>query len=112
MKTTSIILTIMFLICAVSPGPSYGQKARYADGTYEGEHSFVKVRVVVRGGNIYDIEMLHHGGGGEEYAEMVKPLLSIMVKKQSTDVDSITGATVSSNHLKKAVNNALQKAAR
>ena len=82
----------------------------YADGVYDGEYSFVKVQVTVKGGDIADIKMLHHGGGGEKYAKMIEPLLTDMVKKQSTYVDSVTGATVSSFNAIKAVNNALEKA--
>ncbi len=88
-----------------------GSEPALRDGTYEGEHSFVAVAVTVAGGKITSIEMTRHGGGGEMYAEMVRPLLGQMVEKQSTEVDTVTGATTSSNHLKKAVENALRKAA-
>ncbi len=94
----------------VSPGILAGGEAM-KDGTYRGEHSFVTVAVTVSGGRIAAIEMIRHGGGGEEYAEMVRPLLGQMVEMQSTEVDIVTGATVSSNHLKKAVAQALQQAA-
>jgi uncharacterized protein with FMN-binding domain len=104
-----IIITALFLIS--QPLPAFCE-ARYADGVYEGEYSFVKVQVAVKDGKINNIKMLHHGGGGKKYENMVKPLLSEMVKKQSTDVDAITGATVSSDHLQNAVNNALEKAER
>ncbi len=85
--------------------------AQFKDGTYEGEQSFVTVSVTVTDGRIADIKITHHGGGGPKYAEMVKPLLCQMLEKQSTEVDTVTGATVSSNNLKQAVAAALQKAA-
>ena len=83
---------------------------RLKDGVYTGEYSFVKVSVTVKGGKILSIEMIEHGGGGEEYADMVRPLIPAIIKKQSTDVDAVTGATVSSYNLKEAVNDALGKA--
>ncbi|MGB2661204.1 MAG: FMN-binding protein [Candidatus Omnitrophota bacterium] len=110
-KIQTILITLFFVFMAL-PGAFCEWEGRYADGKYEGEYSFVKVQVTVRGGGMTDIKMLHHGGGGEEYAKMVRPLLSEMVKKQTTNIDAVTGATVSSNNLKKAVNNALEKAAR
>jgi uncharacterized protein with FMN-binding domain len=82
-----------------------------ADGVYEGEHSFIKVRVTVENNSISDIEILHHGGGGQKYAEMVRPMAHEMIQRQSVDIDDVTGATVSSNNLKMAVSDALQKAA-
>jgi len=80
----------------------------YKDGIYIGEYSFVKVRVVVEEGKISDIEMLHHGGGGKKYENMAKDLIPSIIEKQSIEVDAITGATVSSENLKKAIENALQ----
>jgi uncharacterized protein with FMN-binding domain len=106
-KARIILITLFFVFMALSGAFC---EARYADGVYEGEHSFIKVRVTVKGDKMTNIKMLHHGGGGEEYAKMVEPLLTEMVKKQSTNIDAVTGATVSSNYLKKAVNNALKKA--
>lgn len=81
------------------------------DGTYDGEHSFVEVSVRIKDGEIAEIEMTRHGGGGENYAALVAPLIGEMIAMQSTDVDTVSGATVSSENLKKAVEKALKKAA-
>ena len=81
------------------------------DGIYQGEHSFIKVEVTVKGNKIHDIKILHHGGGGKKYADMVAVLTDDIIHKQSVNVDAITGATVSSVNVKNAVNNALEKAA-
>jgi uncharacterized protein with FMN-binding domain len=70
----------------------------------------VTVEIVVEGGKMTDIRILHHGGGGPKYAAMVEPLLSEMVAGQDTEVDVITGATVSSKNLKRAVDDAIEKA--
>jgi len=110
MKEARIVLVMLFSVFLILSGTFCEGESRYADGVYEGEHSFVKVQVTVKDGSVTDIKMLHHGGGGEKYAEMVKPLLPEMVKKQSTDIDAVTGATVSSDNLKKAVDNALENA--
>ena len=103
--------TVYLLLCGLffAPG-AVGGETPLKDGTYEGEHSFVAVSVTIINGRIADIRIVRHGGGGQKYADMIKPLVAQMLEKQSTDVDTVTGATVSSNHLKKAVNKALQKA--
>ena len=80
------------------------------DGVYEGKSGFVRVSVTIKGGEISAIEILQHGGGGPKYAEMIRPLIDKIINKQSTDVDAVTGATVSSKYLKEAVDNALYKA--
>ena len=80
------------------------------DGTYEGKHSFITVLVTVENGKIGDIAMTEHGGGGKKYADMVGPIIGKIIEKQSTDVDVVTGATVSSENLVKAVEDALEKA--
>ena len=87
-------------------------EVKYADGVYEGADGFIQVRVEIKKGDISNIEIVKHGGGGKEYEDMVRPLLKEMIRKQSTDVDVVTGATTSSKYLKKAVSNALTKAAR
>ena len=107
-KKVRIILIALLFVFAVLPGAFC--EGRYRDGVYEGAYSFIKVQVTVKDDKMTNIKMLHHGGGGEKYAKMVEPLLTEIVKKQSTDVDAVTGATVSTNYLKKAVNNALKKA--
>ncbi|MBD3425889.1 MAG: FMN-binding protein [Candidatus Omnitrophica bacterium] len=103
----TIFLTVLFVFGIVSV--SFGA-GNYTDGTYEGEYSFVKVKVTVDQGSISDIKILHHGGGGEKYEEMVEPLLDEIINKQSTDVDAVTGATVSSINTINAVQSALEKA--
>jgi len=104
-SATGLFLLGLFLL----PGALKGE-AVLKDGIYEGEHSFVAVAVTVAGGRITEIRMTRHGGGGEKYAEMVRPLLVKMVEEQSTEVDGVSGATTSGNHLKKAVEKALRKA--
>ena len=111
MNKISLALLAVFLLAVSSAGAAdSANQPVWIDGTYTGSHSFVTVSVTVAGGRITAIEITEHGGGGEYYADLVRPLADRMVEKQSTDVDTVTGATVSSNHLKKAVQNALKKA--
>ena len=104
-KTVAVLLALQLLSVQA---PAFEGTLR--DGTYEGEHSFVKVEVTVAGGKVTEIDLVRHGGGGDTYAAMVEPLTGSMVEAQTTSVDTVTGATVSSNYLKKAVEKALNKA--
>jgi uncharacterized protein with FMN-binding domain len=106
---------IKMLLLAVPLLYAHGNYARaiegeLKDGTYQGEHAFVRVEVTVVRGKMQDISVVEHGGGGAKYAEMIQPLTGEMVEKATTEVDAVTGATVSSEHFKKAVEDALGKA--
>ena len=97
------------VLLALTAYPVRAQIIKYADGVYEGEHSFVKVRVMVKNGKITDIEIMHHGGGGEKYEKMIQPLTTVIIERQSLAVDGITGATTSSRNLIAAIKDALPK---
>lgn len=98
-----------FLIFLFSSSVSFSANV-YEDGIYEASQSFVTVEVLIEDGKIADVKIVEHGGGGDAYKEMVDPVLEDIVKKQSVEVDSVTGATISSEHVKKAVSEILEKA--
>ena len=85
----------------------------YTDGVYEGSargySSDVTVKVTIKDGKIEDIEVVSEDETPEYFNEAVK-VLDDIIDADSTDVDSISGATISSEALKEAVQNALQKA--
>ncbi|MBN3039214.1 MAG: FMN-binding protein [Candidatus Omnitrophica bacterium] len=104
-KFIGVLLVIWFLFCIETAAA----EVRLVDGIYEGECSFIKVQVTVSEGQIADIVILEHGGGGEKYKQMIEPLQDEIIETQTIDVDAISGATVSSENFKRAVDNALQK---
>ena len=108
MKRISPVILFFLIVCISNGKPVHAEEKSYTDGVYVGEHSFVKVRVTVEEGSMAAIDILSHGGGGEKYEEMIEPLTEKIIAEQSLQVDAITGATVSSNHLKKAVEKALR----
>ncbi len=83
--------------------------AEAADGVYIGECNvnfiYAKVEVTVRDGRIENISILEHRNERGESAEAV---VDKIVEEQKIDVDAVSGATNSSNVLKKAVENALE----
>lgn len=86
--------------------------AAIPDGTYTGtcDVRFIRasVAVTVRNGRIERIDLLEHKNGRGQPAEAV---LDEITAEQRVDVDAVTGATNSSSVLKKAVENALERAA-
>lgn len=83
---------------------------RVADGSYTGscETGVVNARVLVtvRDHTITDIQLLQHDNGRGAPAEAI---LARMLQAQTTDVDTVSGATNSSRVLRKAVENALSQ---
>lgn len=90
------------------------ESGEYKDGTYTGSaNGFggpIKVKVTVKNGKINKIEVTEASGEGDSYMKKAKGLIKTMVKKNTTNVDAVSGATYSSNGLIKAVRNALKKA--
>ena len=79
-------------------------------GTYEGHSELgpviVDVKVTVKKGKINEIEIVNHQNGLGQSANVI---IDEMVDKNTYDVDAVSGATVSSEIIMNAVNNALQK---
>ena len=87
----------------------------YKDGTYEGTgkgHSGETVlSVVVIDGKVNDIELISHGDTEDIFASALEPVLTQAIENNGTSkVDTVAGATNSSNGLIEAINNALAKA--
>ena len=84
-----------------------------AAGTYEGHSELgpviVDVKVTVRNGIMTEVEIIKHQNG---LGNAANTITRDMVDKNTYDVDAISGATVSSEVIMNAVNNALQKGVR
>ena len=86
----------------------------YKDGTYygtgKGFAGNIKVKVDIAGGKISAISIVSTKDGGS-YVKSASSLLDIIVEKQSTNVDTVSGATFSSRGIISAVRSALSQAA-
>ena len=86
----------------------------YTDGEWDGEAQgfggSITVKVKVEKGRLTEIELLSAKKEDAAYLSMAKEIIPAMLQKQSADVDTITGATVSSAGIKNAVAQALEKA--
>lgn len=89
------------------------RKNRYQDGVYEGSGDGfggkIKVRVTVEGHSIQEVEVLSANNETPEYLESAKKLLRDFVAAQSSEVDVVTGATLSSEGIIIGVREALEK---
>lgn len=89
-------------------------EAGIQDGTYEGSAfgfgDLITVSVTIKDGRITDISVLDASGEDRPYYNQSLPLLDEMIDKQSTEVDTVSGATLTSEGLIGAVADALGKA--
>ena len=94
---------------------SVQEPSSYKDGTYYGTGSGfagnLKVEVVIIGGKISSIQIVETNDGSE-YIQKASGVISQILNAQSTNnIDTVSGATFSSNGIIKAVRNALSQAA-
>jgi uncharacterized protein with FMN-binding domain len=86
----------------------------YQDGTYEGSAKgfggLITVQVTVESDTITDIAILSAPDEDRTYLEMASTIVNDILKKQTVQVDTVSGATFSSTGIRNAVSNALKKA--
>lgn len=84
------------------------------DGVYQGSAfgfgDTITVAVTIKDGAMTDISVLDASGEDRPYYEQALPLLDQMLAKQSTEVDTVSGATLTSEGIIGAVADALGKA--
>jgi len=88
-----------------------GVQGDFDDGVFEGVgrgyNGDVSVRVTVEGGNIVSIVMFDHLETPIIYAAAESGVVSAMIASQSLDVDTVSGATITSEATIEAVRDAL-----
>ena len=102
---------------ASKPAPTAVPKfedSTYKDGTYYGTGTGfggeVKVKVVIADGKITEITVESAPGEGGSYLGRAKTMIPNMLESQSPNVDTVSGATYTSNGIISAVQNALSQA--
>ncbi|MFZ7120826.1 MAG: FMN-binding protein [Eubacteriaceae bacterium] len=121
LKIVGILSVILFIMLTVTimvvnsldlPEIEISENNLYQikDGNYKGNYSSglvkVEVNVSVANHKINKIEILKHENGLGKKAEKI---VDKIIERQSLDVDVISGATISSNTIKKAVQLSLGK---
>lgn len=85
------------------------------DGTYEGSAygfgDLITVSVTLKDGKMTDISVLSANGEDKPYYKQAVSVLTEMLNAQSTEVDTVSGATLTADGLIDAVADAMGKAA-
>ena len=103
------------IVVAAAALMAAGAQAAYKDGTYTGEgkgrESQIQVQVGVKGGKIAAVQVLKHGETEMIIAAPIETMIPEIVAKNGVEgVESVGGATLSSEGIKAAVADALAKA--
>ena len=96
------------------PEEADGADSPYADGTYTGEAQgyggTVVVELTVENGKITDLTITSAEKEDTAYLDAASAVIDSILEQQSTDVDTVSGATFSSNGILHAAKDALRKA--
>ena len=89
-------------------------KRAYSDGKWEGEvkgfGGMINVLVTVENGAVSEIEITSADGEDKAYLSMAEDIIPKIMDAQSTEVDTISGATFSSTGIRDAAGEALKPA--
>lgn len=107
--TMVIVLSGALLLTAGCSGGGKFKAGTYT-GSGEGKNGPIKVEVSVDKSKIKSIKVLEHNETAGLSDPILKKIPETIIKEQSTEVSAISGATVTSNAIKAAVNDALKGA--
>lgn len=112
MKRLVLALSTVALAATLLVG--CGGSDKYNDGTYTGKSEGLKgeitVEVTVSGGKIESIEIPENKETETIFASIREYLVPDVIEANSTDVETVSGATTSSEGVLEAIDNALEQA--
>lgn len=93
---------------------SYKKTGQWKDGTFTGTGTgyggTIQVKVTIKNGKMTKIEDVSHANETPEYYQKAVAIIPRMIKAQTPNVDTISGATYSSSGIREAVGHALNQA--
>jgi uncharacterized protein with FMN-binding domain len=114
MKSIKVIISTLIISSVVLTG--CGAKGNFIDGEYQGvgagKNGDLKVAVTVSKNKISDIKVLEHKETPGLSDGILKDIPAKIIKEQSTDVEIVSGATVTSNAIIDAVKDSLKTASK
>ncbi|HCX65747.1 MAG TPA: FMN-binding protein [Eubacteriaceae bacterium] len=116
MNSKKLILLMVLAVCLMAFAAGCGSdEGKYTDGTYEGSsdagmHEGLVVEVEVTDGKIADVSIKEHQETEGVGTNAFEPISTAIVESQSTEVDIVSGATLTSNAMIEATEEALSQA--
>ena len=114
MRISKVSFSVLSLLLAACGGGEPSDDTQLANGKYSADalnvESTITVTVTIKGHKISAVTVKDNGNTYEQYTSPYTVVPKRIVEAQSTDVDGVTGATYSSDAVKKAVDLALAQA--
>jgi len=114
LQRKNVLVFLLVIILAVSVGCQPKDNGKYVDGTYsgtgEGKGGSIKVEVAVEKGKVKEIKVAEHSETPGLSDPVFDKIITSIIEKQSTEVDVVSGGTVTSEGIKAAVEDALKGA--
>ena len=114
MRISGVSFSVLCLLVAACGGGAPTDGTQLANGKYTADalnvESTITATVTVKGHKIAAVSVKDNGNTYAQYTSPYTVVAQRIVEAQSTDVDGITGATYSSDAVKKAVDQALAQA--
>lgn len=111
MRTSRVLLSLLLVLALMVGMVLAVAETALTDGTYtgtgKGMHSNIAVTVTVEGGAITSVTVDSHDETPGVSDPAIEQIPAAIVAAGSTDVDAVAGATLTSNGIIEAVNNAL-----
>ena len=114
MRISGVCFSVLGLVLAACGGGAPSDGTQLANGKYTADalnvESTITATVTIKGHKISNVTVKDNGNTYAQYTSPYTVVAKSIVDAQSTDVDGITGATYSSDAVKKAVDLALAQA--
>lgn len=112
MKNKLVISFVLLLLAGIMIG--CGADTPWEDGTYqataEGYNDDIVLEVVISGGEITQINIIEHSETPGIADSAFDAIIPAIIESQSTDVDIVSGATLTCDAVIEAVDRALEEA--
>ncbi|SDJ98726.1 flavocytochrome c [Natronincola ferrireducens] len=113
-KILSLLLALILITTALVGCGNDAKETLYQDGIYQGSaqghNAEVEVEVTVKDGKIAEIEVLQHHETKVLTDPVFEKAIPAIISENSVNIDTFTGATITSLALKNAIKDALTKA--
>ena len=113
--TFFVVLETKLLVGGSAAEPALGANG-YVAGEYigsgTGNNGPIKVKVVFSETEILSVEVVEHGETVGIFEPAAEKVPAAIVSRQSYEVDGVSGATMTSDGIMKAVKNAMEQAAK
>ena len=105
----SVLMVMSLSACSSQPTGTATYTAGTYTGTGAGRNGDITVEVVFTDDAIESVTITDHAETGGISDPAINTIPEAIVKSQSLGVDAVTGATISSNSLKKAITNLMKE---